>query len=80
MRIDIYLSKVGLIKRRTVAKDIADRGLVRINNRPAKPSSEIKEGDIVRISGKREQSVEIIKIPAGNVRKEDRLEYYKILP
>lgn len=79
MRIDIYLSKVGLVKRRAIAKDIADRGLVRVNNRDAKPSTEVSEGDIIRISGKREQTVEIIKIPAGNVKKEDRPEYYKIL-
>jgi ribosomal 50S subunit-recycling heat shock protein len=79
MRIDIYLSKVGLVKRRAIAKDITDWGLVRVNNRDAKPSTEIREGDIIRISGKREQTVEILKIPTGNVKKEDRPEYYKIL-
>ena len=33
MRVDDYLSTVGLIKRRTVAKEMADNGLVEVNGR-----------------------------------------------
>ena len=75
----MYLSKVGLVKRRAIAKEITDKGLIHVNSRTAKPSTDIKEGDILIISGKRELTAEVIKIPAGNVKKENREDYYKIL-
>jgi len=75
----LYLSKVGLVKRRAIAKEITDKGLIHVNSRIAKPSTDIKEGDILIISGKRELTAEITKIPAGNVKKENREDYYKIL-
>lgn len=45
MRLDLVLKLSGLIKRRTVAKELAERGRILINGRTAKPSSEVKEGD-----------------------------------
>ena len=45
MRLDLVLKLSGLIKRRTVAKELAERGRILINDRVAKPSSEVKEGD-----------------------------------
>jgi ribosomal 50S subunit-recycling heat shock protein len=79
MRLDQYLSRVGIIKRRTVAKDMADNGLIKANGNRSKPSYNIKIGDIIQIGGNRPVTVEIINIPAGNVKKEMRPEYFKIL-
>ena len=45
MRLDVVLKLSGLIKRRTVAKELAERGRILINDRVAKPSSEVREGD-----------------------------------
>lgn len=45
MRLDLVLKLSGLIKRRTVAKELAERGKILINDRVAKPSSEVKDGD-----------------------------------
>lgn len=45
MRLDLVLKLSGLIKRRTVAKELAERGHILINDRVAKPSSEVKDGD-----------------------------------
>ena len=45
MRLDVVLKLSGLIKRRTVAKELAERGRILINDRVAKPSSEVKDGD-----------------------------------
>ena len=45
MRLDLVLKLSGLIKRRTVAKELAERGRILINDRVAKPSSEVKDGD-----------------------------------
>ena len=60
MRLDLVLKLSGLIKRRTIAKELADRGRILINDRIAKPSSEVKEGDILELRlGNRVLAVEI---------------------
>ncbi len=79
MRLDLYLSRVGITKRRSVAKDMADNGLIKINGNRSKPSSTIKTGDIIQIGGNRPITVEIKDIPAGNVKKDARADYFKIL-
>ncbi len=45
MRLDKYLKVSRLIKRRTVAKEIADKGRISINGKVAKSSTDIKIGD-----------------------------------
>ena len=60
MRLDLVLKLSGLIKRRTVAKELADHGRILINDKVAKPSSEVKEGDILELKlGNRVLIVEI---------------------
>ena len=49
MRLDLVLKLSGLIKRRTVAKELADRGHILINDKASKPSSEVKDGDILEL-------------------------------
>jgi ribosomal 50S subunit-recycling heat shock protein len=54
------LKQSGLIKRRTVAKELADRGRILINDKISKPSSEVKDGDILELHlGNRVLVVEI---------------------
>lgn len=50
MRIDLFLKEARIIKRRTIAKEYCLRELVLINGKIAKPSSEVKTGDIVNIT------------------------------
>ena len=45
MRLDLLLKQTGIIKRRTVAKSLAENGKIQINGKVAKPSSEVKEND-----------------------------------
>ena len=60
MRLDMVLKLSGLIKRRTVAKELAERGRILINDRVAKPSSDVKEGDRLELRlGNRVLIVEI---------------------
>ena len=47
MRLDLFLKKTAIIKRRTIAKEIVIRGLVSVNNKVAKPSTEVKDGDVL---------------------------------
>ena len=49
MRLDKYLKVSRLIKRRPVAKKMADAGRVFVNDREAKPSTEVDLGDTIRL-------------------------------
>jgi len=49
MRLDKFLKVSRIIKRRTVAKELVDIGRAEINGRLAKPSSEVKAGDILTL-------------------------------
>lgn len=79
MRLDKYLKVSRIIKRRTVAKEISESGRILINDKLAKPSTKIKEGDIIQITfANRMLKAKIINI-AEHVRKEDAKEMYVIL-
>lgn len=49
MRIDKFLKVSRILKRRTVAQEACSAGKVMVNGGQAKPSHEIKEGDVVEI-------------------------------
>jgi ribosomal 50S subunit-recycling heat shock protein len=79
MRLDKYLKVSRIIKRRTVAKEACEGGRVSINGKVAKPSTDIKEGDIINIAfGNKELKARIINI-VEHVRKEDAKAMYEIL-
>lgn len=79
MRLDKYLKVSRIIKRRTVAKEACEGDRVKINDKIAKPSTKIKDGDIIEILfGNRTLKARIINI-AEHVRKEDAKGMYEIL-
>lgn len=49
MRLDLFLKETRIIKRRTIAKEFCERGLVLVNEKISKPSYEVKEGDKIHI-------------------------------
>jgi len=49
MRLDKFLKVSRLIKRRTLAKEVADQGRITINGKIAKASSTVKAGDELAI-------------------------------
>ena len=63
MRLDKWLKVSRLIKRRTVANEACDNGLVSLNGRPARASSEVKAGDVIALSlGQRRLTVEVLAV------------------
>lgn len=50
MRLDKFLKISRIIKRRSVAKDIADQGRIEINGKTAKSSSKVNVGDVLVIN------------------------------
>lgn len=79
MRIDKFLKVSRLIKRRTVAKEIADQGRITINGKVAKSSSDVKVGDELAIKfGNRLMVLEIARI-METTKKDDAEHMYQIL-
>ena len=79
MRIDDFLSTVGVIKRRTVAKELAQKGMIAVNGRTIKPAYQVKVNDIITIKGNRSVTVEVLALPTGSVPKDQREVYFKEL-
>lgn len=78
MRLDKFLKVSRVIKRRTVANEAADGGRVAVNGKIAKPSYEVKVGDVVEIKfGDKISKFEIMQIP--KVQTKDMGEVIKIL-
>ena len=79
MRLDKYLKVSRIIKRRTVAKEACEGGRVSINDKVAKPSTDVKEGDIIVINfANRTLKAEIVNI-TEHVRKDDAKDMYRII-
>lgn len=49
MRLDKFLKVSRLIKRRTLAKSVADQGRIKINGAVAKASTNVAKGDEIEI-------------------------------
>lgn len=63
MRLDKYLKVSRILKRRTVSKELALNQRVLINNKPAKPSAEVRIGDEVEvIFGRRHLTVRVMSL------------------
>lgn len=50
MRLDKYLKVSRVIKRRTLANEVADASRVLVNGKPAKASYTVKLGDIIEVT------------------------------
>ncbi|MDD3129480.1 MAG: RNA-binding S4 domain-containing protein [Candidatus Izemoplasmatales bacterium] len=79
MRLDKYLKVSRIFKRRTIAKEVSKNSRVMINDRVAKPGTDVKEGDILVISyGGKELKVKVLNTPAY-VKKDDAETMYEII-
>ena len=79
MRLDKYLKVSRLIKRRTMANEACDNGLVSVNGRPARASYKVKEGDQITLRlGAREVTVEVLSVQE-TVRQADAAALYRQL-
>lgn len=64
MRLDKFLKMSRVIKRRSVANEVADNKRVAVNGKIVKPSYDVKVGDIIEIQfGDKLSKFEIISIP-----------------
>ena len=79
MRLDKFLKVSRLIKRRTVANEACDAGRVLVNDKPAKASLNMKEGDVIEILfGTRSVKARVLNVQE-TVRKEEAKNMYEYL-
>ncbi len=79
MRLDKFLKVSRVIKRRTVANEISSNGRVWVNSKLAKPSTEIKPGDLIEIKfGSGISKIRVLAI-ADNVKKADSGMLYEMI-
>jgi ribosomal 50S subunit-recycling heat shock protein len=79
MRIDKYLKVARIIKRRTIANEACSQGRVLVNDRIAKPGTEVKIGDIIEIRfGEETRKYEVLQV-AEHVLKGDASDMYRVI-
>jgi len=80
MRLDKFLKVSRLIKRRTVANEVSDMGRVLVNGNSAKPSKQIKVGDIITIEyATRNFVVKVLKVPENNISVQEAQTLYEVI-
>ncbi|CCI86618.1 RNA-binding S4 domain-containing protein [Lactobacillus gigeriorum] len=63
MRIDKFLKISRLVKRRTVAKEMADQGRIQVNGRVVKSSYDVKIDDIIEVGyGSRQVKAKVLDL------------------
>ncbi|MBE6125256.1 MAG: RNA-binding S4 domain-containing protein [Erysipelotrichaceae bacterium] len=79
MRLDKFLKVARILKRRTVSKELAANQRVIVNGRVAKPSTDIKAGDIIEVVfGQRSLTVRVLEVK-DIVRKNEASDLYEVV-
>ncbi|WP_026314550.1 RNA-binding S4 domain-containing protein [Heyndrickxia acidiproducens] len=79
MRLDKFLKVSRLIKRRTLAKEVADQDRIQINGVQAKASSNVKAGDELTIRFGQKVVVAKVERLKETTKKEEAADMYKII-
>ncbi|RWZ51261.1 RNA-binding S4 domain-containing protein [Halobacillus fulvus] len=78
MRLDKFLKISRLIKRRTLAKEVADQGRISINGNQSKAASKVAVGDELTIQfGQKILTIEIKELKE-NVTKDEASSLYEV--
>lgn len=79
MRLDKFLKVSRIIKRRTVAKDATNGGVVLVNGKESKASTKVKVGDVLDITfGERTMTVRILDLK-DTTKKEEASQLYEVI-
>lgn len=79
MRLDKFLKVSRLIKRRTLAKEVAEQGRISINGKQAKASSDVNVGDELSIRfGQKIVHVKVEKI-VETTKKDEASSMYTVI-
>lgn len=79
MRLDKYLKVSRIIKRRPVAKEVADKGRIKVNRVLAKSSTDLKVNDQIEVRfGNKVLTVKVLEM-LDSTKKEDASKMYEII-
>ena len=79
MRLDKYLKVSRIIKRRPVAKEVADKGRIKVNGVLAKSSTDLKANDQIEVRfGNKVLMVKVLEM-LDSTKKEDASKMYEII-
>ena len=79
MRLDKYLKVSRIIKRRPIAKEVADKGRVKVNGILAKSSTDLKINDEIEIRfGNKNLLVRVLEMK-DSTKKEDAAKMHEII-
>lgn len=79
MRLDKFLKVSRILKRRTVAQEACDGGKVDVNGKNAKPSCQLKVGDLVCVHFASADLTFKVKMLKETVKKDESAEMYEII-
>lgn len=80
MRLDQYLTLCRIVKRRSLAKEWADAGHIRIGEETAKAGRQIREGDELEIwQPSRVLRIRVLAVPPQRPSKKEAPAYYEII-
>lgn len=79
MRLDKFLKVSRIIKRRTVAKEIADKSRIKINGKLAKSSSKVNVGDEVEIHFGNKTLIAKVEDLKDTTKKNEAKELYSVV-
>lgn len=79
MRLDKFLKTSRLIRRRPVAKEVAEDGRIKINGDVAKPATVVAAGDEIEITfGQKIVTVKVLELKE-HVRKAEATSLYEVV-
>ena len=80
MRLDLFLKRCCIIRRRSEAKRACDNGIVAVDDQPTKAGRTVRPGQRVAISFlDRHLEFEVLELPRGSVSKAAAREHYRVI-
>jgi ribosomal 50S subunit-recycling heat shock protein len=77
---DVFLKRSGLIRQRSLAKEVCDRGKVRADGKRIKAGKEIGPGTRIELDLRDERlELEILELPQRSYKRKDGESLYRII-
>jgi ribosomal 50S subunit-recycling heat shock protein len=79
MRLDKFLKVSRIFKRRTIAKEVSKNQRITVNDRPAKPATNVEVGDVLKITYGNKELIVKVKEVTQHTKKELSQDLYEII-
>ena len=80
VRLDLFLKKTHLVKRRELARELCEEGMVRVNGTPRKASHDVRLGDELLFPlYNRIIRVRVLNLPEGAIPRGDQWSFIEVL-